>query len=572
MAEVYAGRVRGEAGFEKLVAVKRMLPALADDDAFVAMFLDEARLAANINSPHCVHTLDLGRAADGSLFIVMELVVGVTLAHLLRSAMRTGEPTPLEVGLGLLGQAADGLHDAHIATTPVGAALGIVHRDVSPQNILVGTDGRVRLTDFGVARAVMRATQTVAGQIKGKFAYGSPEQLAGDEIDQRSDVFSLGIVAWELLAGQRLFLGDHPMETMERVRSMPVPLLHSLRADVPPGVSAAIAWALERDLGRRAPTARAFATELRRAAAGDGVAVAGHEDIAFHVARGGGRVLAKMRQNIQLALSNNTDFVPLPEGAEALHTPSGVKSVPPPMHLSPGPFALPIEGHGSSPSSPSASPRSGGSTTASVPMAPARFSGWGWVFAGLLAAALVGGGAVVAYTHGSPRGPVSEPLPVVGRPVVSPSMLAPEAVAAQEEDPARGGSDEGDVDAIGVDAVDSDAVDSDAVDSDAVDSDAVDSDAVDPGPSAELEAQVDSTVAEPPRRRARVRRPAPRPSTVMDVVAPQGESAGGESEAAAGSVHRERPSPGGMATGTARERTTMGLLGVDQFDQSLRER
>src|SRR5262249_23151869 len=145
MAEVYAGRIRGEAGFEKLVAIKRMLPHLARDAHFVDMFLDEARLAANVASPHVVQTLDLGRADDGSLFLVLELVVGVSLSLLLSTCRRRGIYVPLPIALEVAAQAAQGLDDAHEAVTPTGVHLGIVHRDVSPQNLLVGIDGRTRV-------------------------------------------------------------------------------------------------------------------------------------------------------------------------------------------------------------------------------------------------------------------------------------------------------------------------------------------------------------------------------------------------------------------------------------------
>jgi serine/threonine protein kinase len=324
MAEVYAARVRGEAGFQKLVAVKRMLPQLADDDEFVTMFLDEARLAANINSPHCVQTLELGRHDDGSLYIVMELVVGVTLARILRHVATSRHAVPIPVAVEIIAQAAEGLHDAHMATTPVGSPLHIVHRDVSPQNVLIGVDGRVRLTDFGVARAVLRSTQTVAGRIKGKFAYCSPEQLIGDAVDQRSDVFSLGVVGWEFLVGQRLFLGDHPMETMEKVRVMPVPTVHQVRPEVPEAVSDVIAWALEREIEKRAPSARDLATNLRDAVRAAGFAQATRDDIGRFVRAGGGEALAKMRDNIKRALSSERALGDAE--SEALLTPSGVKS------------------------------------------------------------------------------------------------------------------------------------------------------------------------------------------------------------------------------------------------------
>jgi serine/threonine-protein kinase len=308
MAEVHAARVVGEAGFQKLVAVKCMLPELTDDDEFVQMFLDEARLAANITSPHVVQTFDLGRDQDGTLYIGMELVVGVPLSRLIRSASAAGSHVPIPIAAELLAQAAQGLHDAHEATTPIGEALRIVHRDVSPQNLLVGLDGRLRVTDFGVARAVMRVTKTVGGKIKGKFAYCSPEQLGELDVDQRSDVFSLGIVGWEMLTGRRLFASDHPMQTMSKVQSMRIPTVHELRPDVPKDLSEAIGWALVRDRDKRATTALAFADALRRAVARNQLGVPDREQLRSFVEKAGGEALERISGNIRLALANVEEF------------------------------------------------------------------------------------------------------------------------------------------------------------------------------------------------------------------------------------------------------------------------
>ncbi len=303
MAEVYAARVRGEAGFQKLVAVKRMLPQLADDEEFTTMFLDEARLAANISSPHCVSTLDLGRAEDRSLYIVMELVVGVTLAKILKWSVKNRHPIPVPVAVELICQAAHGLHDAHEAKTPLGQPLEIVHRDVSPQNVLVGVDGRVRLTDFGVARAVQRMTETIAGRVKGKFAYMAPEQLTAQPIDRRADVFSLGVVAWEFFTGTRLFLGEHPAETMDRVRNMPILAVNEVRSDIPPLIAEVIAWALERDPNERCPSAREFELNLRQAAQKSGIE-SDRDGVVRFVQGAGGKSLDKMRNNIKVALTD----------------------------------------------------------------------------------------------------------------------------------------------------------------------------------------------------------------------------------------------------------------------------
>ena len=301
MAEVYAARVRGEAGFQKLVALKRMLPHLTDDERFVNMFMDEGKLAANISSPNVVSTLDLGRADDGSLFLVMELVVGTTLSTLLRNTAKEGASVPLDVAVELIAQAAQGLHDAHDAKTPYGAPLHIVHRDVSPQNILVGTDGRVRITDFGVARAILRRTKTSTGEFKGKLSYFSPEQCADKDLDRRSDVFSLGVVAWETLTTRRLFHAENPLAVLERVTRMPIPAANTVNPEVPEAIAAVVARALERDRDVRFASAADFARALR-AAARETVGVRDTNVVAEMVQRYGGETLERMQLSLKQSL------------------------------------------------------------------------------------------------------------------------------------------------------------------------------------------------------------------------------------------------------------------------------
>lgn len=307
MAEVFAARINGEAGFEKLVAIKRMLPHLAEDEQFVEMFLDEARLAVHVSSPYVVPTLDLGRADDGALYIVMELVVGQSLSTLIRDQRRRGTRVPIPIAVELIAQAAQGLDDAHEAVTPTGLQLGLVHRDVSPHNVLVGIDGRARVTDFGIARAMLRRTSTQTGELKGKFAYFSPEQAEGRPVDRRSDVFSLGIVAWETLLGRRLFAGDDPMSLLRLVKTMPIPAASEVDPQVPVAVSQVVARALERSLDQRYRTAAEFAQALREAARALGPAPTARE-IGKWVNDGGGDALKRMRSEIDSALAG--DHVP----------------------------------------------------------------------------------------------------------------------------------------------------------------------------------------------------------------------------------------------------------------------
>jgi len=265
MATVYAARLLGEAGFQKAVALKVMLPHLARDERFVAMFMDEAALAARVQSAHVVQVIELARHDAHTLFIAMDLVVGVSLWQVFADATRRGVSLPLPVLCTLLIQAAHGLHDAHEACAPNGERLGIVHRDVSPHNVLVGVDGRARITDFGIARAIERIGATQTGELKGKLPYFSPEQVRCVELDARSDVFSLGIVAFEMVSGQRLFDAPNPLATAQAVAAKEVPRLDAVRADVPREVADVIAHALERDPERRLSSADAFARGLRAA-------------------------------------------------------------------------------------------------------------------------------------------------------------------------------------------------------------------------------------------------------------------------------------------------------------------
>lgn len=217
MATVHLGRLRGAAGFARLVAIKQLHPQFARDPEFVAMFTDEARLAARVRHPNVVPTLDVVRDG-GELFLVMELIVGETLAKLLRPEGHARERAPVRVAASIVAGALHGLHAAHEARGERGEALGIVHRDISPQNILVGTDGVARVVDFGVAKAVGRAQPTTQdGAVKGKLGYMAPEQLLGERVDRRADIFAAGVVLWEALVGERAFQGEDGATAIARV-------------------------------------------------------------------------------------------------------------------------------------------------------------------------------------------------------------------------------------------------------------------------------------------------------------------------------------------------------------------
>ncbi|MGH7294995.1 MAG: serine/threonine-protein kinase, partial [Polyangiaceae bacterium] len=208
MATVHLGRLLGPAGFARTVAIKQLHAQFATDPEFVSMFLDEARLAARIRSPHVVPIVDIV-ADGGELLLVMDYVQGESLVRLLRSVLQARELVPLDIAVAVIAGALHGLHAAHEATDEQGNPLGIVHRDVSPQNILVGTDGLARLLDFGVAKAAGRIQTTREGQIKGKIAYMAPEQLRSEPVTRRTDVYAAAVVLWETLTCRRLFRADN---------------------------------------------------------------------------------------------------------------------------------------------------------------------------------------------------------------------------------------------------------------------------------------------------------------------------------------------------------------------------
>jgi serine/threonine-protein kinase len=247
------------------VAIKRLHPHLAHEPEFVEMFLDEARLAARIHHPNVVPIQEVGES-DRGYYLVMDYIEGDTLARVLARAAKAQTTVPYGVTIRVLLDTLAGLHAAHEMRDDHGQPLQIVHRDVSPQNILVGVDGVARVVDFGVARAASRLSTTRSGQLKGKLAYMAPEQARGGNIDRRADLFSLGIVLWEALTTKRLFKGDGEAETLNRVLYEPIPAPSSARADIPKPLEEICMKALARDVDQRFPTAQAFGDELERAA------------------------------------------------------------------------------------------------------------------------------------------------------------------------------------------------------------------------------------------------------------------------------------------------------------------
>jgi len=265
---VWAARLRGTHGFSKIVALKTMLPALSADPRFEAMFLGEAQIAARIKHPNVCEVFDLGEQG-GLVYLVMDAVDGEPLSELDALARRLGRTIPSGVVARLLAQAARGLHAAHVLQTEGGEPCGVVHRDVSPQNILVTCDGLVKVVDFGVARPAERTTETrtASGVIKGKVAYLAPEQIDGGPIDGRVDVFALGVVLHELLCGARPFDGETDLATILAIASNEpaAPLPEDLA--IPPALRTIVARALAKDPNGRHVSMRELAAALEAFAA-----------------------------------------------------------------------------------------------------------------------------------------------------------------------------------------------------------------------------------------------------------------------------------------------------------------
>src|ERR1700722_17730812 len=261
MAEVYLARRAGPHGFQKVVAVKRILPQLARDADFVAIFVDEARMCARLSHPNIVQVFDFGEE-DGELYMAMEFVDGTTGARLIRAAAAKSEALPLDVCLHVTLSVLRGLTYAHNARDDEGTPLNLVHRDVSPGNVLIDRSGAVKLTDFGIARASEFERRTDAGQLKGKLGYMSPEQVVGRELDARSDLFTLGIVLAEMIILRPLFSGGTEMEVLLRIRDADLSAIDRASERVPEDIRAVIFRALAKDPLMRYATAQAFADAL----------------------------------------------------------------------------------------------------------------------------------------------------------------------------------------------------------------------------------------------------------------------------------------------------------------------
>jgi serine/threonine-protein kinase len=376
MAEVYLARLEGAAGFHKHVALKVILPELADDERFVTMFRDEARIAAQLSHPNICQIYELGEQ-DGQYFIAMEYLDGVPLTALMKQLPQAFSADDARMLVSLAMQACEGLHHAH--------EHGIVHRDVSPPNLFVTADGSLKVLDFGIARARDVSARTRSGLVKGKYPYMAPEQLRGEELDRRVDVFAIGVVAFEMLSGQRLFRRETDYLVFQAITEDPIPTLASLRPDAPPGLCAAVDRALARDKEQRWPTTRAFGEALLAELASLG-GVPSPASLAGSMQRRVGEQLERRRAMIKSAVAL-ADAAPL--------EPTNPES----------PVAL----------------REGRRTTASA--APRSRSRMTIAIAG--AVLLIGAGALIALRPAHAPAPVPPPVAVAPRPEPAPAPVEP---------------------------------------------------------------------------------------------------------------------------------------------------
>ena len=263
MAEVNLAVVEGKGGFRKLTVIKRLHRHLAMEPGFIEMFLDEARLAARLNHPHCVQTYEVGEVDDNH-FLAMEYLDGQGLERLLRISGQLGEKMPIPLSARIIADALDGLAYAHELTDFDGSELGVVHRDVSPQNIFVTYNGMVKLLDFGIAKAATHVVETKTGVIKGKYAYIAPEQALGQSVDQRSDLWSMGVVLWEVLTGRRLFKSVNELATLHETLQGEIKLPSAFRPELPTELDTICNRALQRDPNERYQTAQEMKDDLER--------------------------------------------------------------------------------------------------------------------------------------------------------------------------------------------------------------------------------------------------------------------------------------------------------------------
>ncbi|RKH34228.1 PEGA domain-containing protein [Corallococcus praedator] len=263
MAEVWRGKQFGASGFERLVAIKRILPNIAEDEEFISMFIDEAKISVQLTHANIAQIYELGQIAS-SYFISMEYIPGKDMRAIFDRCRKKGEPAPVPLVAFCVAKMCEGLDYAHRKKDGMGRELNIVHRDISPQNVLVSFEGEVKVIDFGIAKAAGKATKTQAGILKGKFGYMSPEQIRGLPLDRRSDVFAIGVCLYEMLTGERLFVGDSDFSVLEKVRKAEVPSPSTYNRRIPEALERIVLKALAKDVDERYQYASELGDDLQR--------------------------------------------------------------------------------------------------------------------------------------------------------------------------------------------------------------------------------------------------------------------------------------------------------------------
>jgi len=324
MADVFLAVGRGPAGFNKLVVIKRLRDNVASDTRFCDMFLDEARLAARLNHPNIVQTYEVSEH-EGAFFITMEYLEGQPLSRIARVCRREGIRLEAQIHARIISDVLCGLDYAHCARDFDGTPLNIVHRDVSPQNIFVTYNGQVKVVDFGIAKAERSNTKTQIGFFKGKAAYMAPEQLDGGAIDRRVDVFTAGIVLWELLVGKRLMAAESTAKTLVRLLQETVPRVSASVPDIDPKLDAIVARALQRDPNARYQTAGEMHDALEQYLL-DGHHLVRHEDIGRIVSEAFGDARAELQREIRTQMAHASEFPRTSSGTMAI---AGVALAPP---------------------------------------------------------------------------------------------------------------------------------------------------------------------------------------------------------------------------------------------------
>ena len=338
MAEVFVAKAFGVEGFERILAIKKILPTMAEDEEFITMFIDEARISVQLNHANVVHIHELGKH-DDAYYIAMEYVPGKDLRSLLERFRRRKEIMPTAMAVYCATKICEGLDYAHRKKDARGQELFIIHRDVSPQNILISFEGEVKIIDFGIAKAANRSQKTQAGILKGKFGYMSPEQVRGLPIDRRSDIFAVGVIIYEMLTGEKLFVGESDFSTLEKVRNAEVPAPRQFNPNIPAGLEKVVMKALAREQEERYQWSSDLQEDLMRfLLAGDAI-YSGKHLAAFMKDAFAEDVLRENEKMERFASVEKPDSVDAASVSAPLRKPTPAPALPPPRRNTAQPSA-----------------------------------------------------------------------------------------------------------------------------------------------------------------------------------------------------------------------------------------